>query len=323
MTETHRKSGFPRLVLIILILLVGLAGLVSAGGFLLLLGNGGSQDVPIIKAEATAYKERPEEPGGLQIDHQNSSVMTILEKLDPADETIDRLQLPEAEPELPPVRLAENAAGQETKPPASPPAESKNQDGQSAPADKMAVKKAADDEAPEKDAPAKDTPAKDTPAKDTPAKDTPAAKSGAVSAAGQEEAKAGDANQPDTNQPGVTAAPAPRPAIPKQAARSPDKTRIITKPVVTDPNKPQMMVQLAAFRKQEKAEQAAAILGRDHKDRLNGSELGVMQIDAGSSGIFWRVITPALAPQDARQICDRLKRAGQDCILRRVTQTSP
>jgi len=312
MTETHGKSGFPRLVLIILILLVGLAGLVSAGGFLLLLGNGGSQDVPIIKAEATAYKERPEEPGGLQIDHQNSSVMTILEKLDPADETIDRLQLPEAEPELPPVRLAENAAGQETKPPASPPAESKNQDGQSAPADKMAVKKAADDEAPEKD----------TPAKDTPAKDTPAAKSGAVSAAGQEEAKAGDA-QPDANQPAVTAAPAPRPAIPKQAARSPDKARIITKPVVTDPNKPQMMVQLAAFRKQEKAEQAAAILGRDHKDRLNGSELGVMQIDAGSSGIFWRVITPALAPQDARQICDRLKRAGQDCILRRVAQTSP
>jgi len=312
MTETHGKSGFPRLVLIILILLVGLAGLVSAGGFLLLLGNGGSQDVPIIKAEATAYKERPEEPGGLQIDHQNSSVMTILEKLDPADETIDRLQLPEAEPELPPVRLAENAAGQETKPPASPPAESKNQDGQSAPADKMAVKKAADDEAPEKD----------TPAKEILAKDTPAAEAGAVSAAGQEEAKAGDA-QPDANQPAVTAAPAPRPAIPKQAARSPDKARIITKPVVTDPNKPQMMVQLAAFRKQEKAEQAAAILGRDHKDRLNGSELGVMQIDAGSSGIFWRVITPALAPQDARQICDRLKRAGQDCILRRVAQTSP
>ena len=307
MTETHGKSGFPRLVLIILILLVGLAGLVSAGGFLLLLGNSGSQDVPIIKAEATAYKERPEEPGGLQIDHQNSSVMTILEKLDSADETIDRLQLPEAEPELPPVRLAENAAGQETKPPASPPAESKNQDRQSTPADKMALKKAADDEAPEKD---------------TPAKDTPAAKAGAVSAAGQEEAKAGDA-QPDANQPAVTAAPAPRPAIPKQAARSPDKARIITKPVVTDPNKPQMMVQLAAFRKQEKAEQAAAILGRDHKDRLNGSELGVMQIDAGSSGIFWRVITPALAPQDARQICDRLKRAGQDCILRRVAQTSP
>ena len=307
MTETHGKSGFPRLVLIILILLVGLAGLVSAGGFLLLLGNGGSQDVPIIKAEATAYKERPEEPGGLQIDHQNSSVMTILEKLDPADETIDRLQLPEAEPELPPVRLAENAAGQETKPPANPPAESKNQDRQSTPADKMALKKVADDEAPEKD---------------KPAKDTPAAKAGAVSAAGQEEAKAGDA-QPDANQPAVTAAPAPRPAIPKQAARSPDKARIITKPVVTDPNKPQMMVQLAAFRKQEKAEQAAAILGRDHKDRLNGSELGVMQIDAGSSGIFWRVITPALAPQDARQICDRLKRAGQDCILRRVAQTSP
>lgn len=290
MAETQAKSGFPRLILIILILLVGLAGLVSAGGFLLLLGNGGAQDVPIIKADATAYKERPDEPGGLQIDHQNSSVMTILEKLDPADETTDRLQLPEAEPELPPVRLAENEAGQA----------------------RQAAAEADAEKTPEKTPAAKDKPAEGAASSDQPEDEGKAAPA----------AKAGD-NQPAGEQPAIMAAPSPRPAVPKQAAPTPDKARIIAKPVVTDPNKPQMMVQLAAFREQEKAEQAAAILGRDHKDRLDGSELGVMQIDAGSSGIFWRVITPALDPQAARQICDRLKRAGQDCILRRVNQASP
>lgn len=306
MAETQAKSGFPRLILIILILLVGLAGLVSAGGFLLLLGNGGAQDVPIIKADATAYKERPDEPGGLQIDHQNSSVMTILEKLDPADETTDRLQLPEAEPELPPVRLAENEAGQEKPPAASPPADNKTAQARQAAAEADAEK------TPEKTPAAKDKPAEGTASSDQPEDEGKAAPA----------AKAGD-TRPAGEQPAIMAAPSPRPAVPKQAAPTPDKARIIAKPVVTDPNKPQMMVQLAAFREQEKAEQAAAILGRDHKDRLDGSELGVMQIDAGSSGIFWRVITPALDPQAARQICDRLKRAGQDCILRRVTQASP
>ena len=310
MAENQEKSGFPRLVLIILILLVGLAGLVSAGGFLLLLQNGGSQDVPIIKAdESTAYKVRPDEPGGLQIDHQNSSVMTILEKLDPADETIDRLQLPEAEPELPPVRLAENEAGQ-GKAPASLPADSPQTE----------VKQAAKDTQTQTQQ-AEITPAaENTPAETPPSPDQPEGAGTAGSSAAP--AKAGE-TQPAAGQPPVITAPAPRPAVPKQAQTSPDKARIIAKPVVTDPNKPHMMVQLAAFRDQEKAEQAAAILGRDHKNRLAGSELGVMQIDAGSSGIFWRVITPALAPQAARQICDRLKRAGQDCILRRMDQASP
>lgn len=309
MAETEEKSGFPRLVLIILILLVGLAGLVSAGGFLLLLGKGGSQDVPIIKADASAYKERPDEPGGLQIDHQNSSVMTILEKLDPADETVDRLQLPEAEPELPPVRLAENEAAPE-KSAANPPADGQKKDSKPAIADKPAAARAGGN----------GTAAKNTQTAAAAPSDQPEAGREALSAAAAAKA---EEKQPAKKQPAETAAPAPRPAVPKGAASAKDKARIIAKPVITDPNKPQMMVQLAAFREQDKAEQAAAILGRDHKDRLAGAELGVMQIDAGSTGIFWRVITPALAPDAARQICDRLKRAGQDCILRRVAQASP
>ena len=102
------------------------------------------------------------------------------------------------------------------------------------------------------------------------------------------------------------AAPAKRPAAP----------RIVKKNIVKDG--PSMMVQLAAFRDQAKAQEIASLLTEKHADRLQGLTLGVMQIDTGSSGIFWRVITEALPNEDARALCDSLKRAGQDCILRKA-----
>ena len=102
------------------------------------------------------------------------------------------------------------------------------------------------------------------------------------------------------------AAPATRPAAP----------RIVKKDIVK--GGPSMMVQLAAFRDQDKAQEIASLLTEKHAERLQGLTLGVMQIDTGSSGIFWRVITEALPNIDARSLCDSLKRAGQDCILRKA-----
>lgn len=102
------------------------------------------------------------------------------------------------------------------------------------------------------------------------------------------------------------AAPTKRPAAP----------RVVKKNIVKDG--PSMMVQLAAFRNQAKAQEIASLLTEKHADRLQGLTLGVMQIDTGSSGIFWRVITEALPNEDARALCDSLKRAGQDCILRKA-----
>lgn len=81
---------------------------------------------------------------------------------------------------------------------------------------------------------------------------------------------------------------------------------------------PSMMVQLAAFRNQAKAEEVAALLTEKHKDRLQGLSLGIMQADTGESGVFWRVTTEALPSEDATDLCNALKRAGQDCIFRKV-----
>ena len=81
---------------------------------------------------------------------------------------------------------------------------------------------------------------------------------------------------------------------------------------------PSIMVQLAAFRNQAKAEEVAALLTQKHKERLQGLSLGIMQADTGASGVFWRVTTEALPAEDATDLCNALKRAGQDCIFRKV-----
>ena len=117
------------------------------------------------------------------------------------------------------------------------------------------------------------------------------------------DAKKEEAKESETAE---TAAPATRPTAP----------RIVKKDLIKEG--PSMMVQLAAFRNQEKAQEIASLLTKKHSERLQGLTLGVMQIDTGSSGIFWRVITEALPNEDARALCDSLKRAGQDCILRKA-----
>ena len=97
--------------------------------------------------------------------------------------------------------------------------------------------------------------------------------------------------------------------------KRPIKPLVIKNPVAESPS---MMVQLAAFRNQDKAEEVAALLTEKHKERLQGLTLGIMQADTGSSGIFWRVTTEPLPTEDARALCDSMKRAGQDCIFRKV-----
>ena len=84
-----------------------------------------------------------------------------------------------------------------------------------------------------------------------------------------------------------------------------------------------MMVQLAAFREEDKARTAAALLNEKHKARLSGYTLGVSSVTSTDGQLFWRVITDALPKQDALQVCEELKRSGQDCILRQQKEQSP
>lgn len=95
------------------------------------------------------------------------------------------------------------------------------------------------------------------------------------------------------------------------------------RPKMTKSDQVEMMVQLAAFRKEDKAKTAAALLNQKHADRLRGHQLDVRSIKSTDGQLFWRVITDPIPKQDALSICDGLKRAGQDCIIRQTKAQKP
>jgi len=109
-------------------------------------------------------------------------------------------------------------------------------------------------------------------------------------------------------------------ATPKQTAET--KQTDAEKPTAKGSDEPTYMVQLAAFRKPDIAAEQTGLLLKKHETRLQGATLGTMRIDTGDNGIFWRVVTEPLPRVVADTVCAALKRAGQDCILRKHTQKS-
>ena len=47
-----------------------------------------------------------------------------------------------------------------------------------------------------------------------------------------------------------------------------------------------------------------------------------MKHDNGDDGVFWRVVSEPLPRVEADRICSALKRAGQDCILRKFDRAA-
>ena len=109
----------------------------------------------------------------------------------------------------------------------------------------------------------------------------------------------------------------------EQSPGSSSSTESVPSPKVTKSGQFEMMVQLAAFRKEDKAKTAAALLNQKHANRLRGHQLDVRSIKSTDGQVFWRVITDPIPKQDALSICDGLKRAGQDCIIRQTKAQKP
>ncbi len=77
------------------------------------------------------------------------------------------------------------------------------------------------------------------------------------------------------------------------------------------------MIQLAAFRNDEKAKEIASLLSEKHSSRLQGVRLQTMRLDTGSNGVFFRVVSAPMSRAEAENTCTKLRRAGQDCFLRK------
>ncbi len=246
-------------------------------------------DLVVLRADPTPFRVKPADGTQANVPNQDSTFMNLIDGNNEPNSQSEVISLSDPAPEPPPIPLA----------PASP-----EQDNTVASAE---------------DKDAEDSKAAEQAASQDGASEAPQQIMTAQPATEQQPDDASADNQSltastaDSPQPGPTdltasltppAAPKPRPAGAKD-------------------RRDWMMVQLAAFREEDKARTAAALLNEKHKARLNGYSLGVSSVTSTDGQLFWRVITDALPKQDALSVCEELKRAGQDCILRRQKEQSP
>ena len=89
------------------------------------------------------------------------------------------------------------------------------------------------------------------------------------------------------------------------------------KPAKKQSEGPVFVIQLAAFRKDERAKEIASLLSEKHSSRLQGVQLQTMRLDTGNNGVFFRVVSAPMLRAEAENTCTKLRRAGQDCFLRK------
>jgi hypothetical protein len=289
------------------LILWGLVLLSVCGAGFVWFGSSADQnnsDISVLRPDQGPFKVKPIESGGLEIETSNTTVLNMLDGTQPRSEGTETLALPDGQPELPPVQTTDLKETPDT------------------PSTSTASGVGA-------------MPAPNQTAGAIPPATAPAAAQGEAAS----ESKTNDgtqviiakrlssgsddiASEPDTKS---SASVSEASEIASPVARPKLENRVIKKQIIEpDLSNPDLfMVQLAAFRNREKAETASALLTEKHNQRLMGLMLGVMQVEAKNSTMFWRVITEPLPPKDARKICGDLKRSGQDCILRKATPVGP
>lgn len=275
----------PRWLRTILIGLVVICGLGAAAIIVPPMLLAPSADVALIKADPGPIKVKPAEPGGAKIPHQETTVMGMIGGIAQTDEDVEILRPPSVVPEMPPTTLPEAETADEPvapKPAASEAETSGAEAGQSqGAAAQVAAPSATEGET----------------------------KSGEAQLSGREASGPAAAAGEDDGSSKVAAIEMPT-AKPKPPKR-----------IAVEGDDPLYLVQLAAFRDAAKAREQAGLLNGKHRDRLDGAELGTMKHDNGDDGVFWRIVSEPLPRVEADSICTALKRAGQDCILRKFDRT--
>ena len=286
--ETEKSSSFLRIFLLISFILSAVA--VASFGFWYSMQKSESiSELPVLKPNNTVFKIKPEDPGGKVIPYQESQVLRILEGLTETDNRTEKLLLPDAAPELPPVALVEEKSDEE----------------ELFIKQKSSVKRAENSTTISKDSLENKINPSDSEKNEIKLTDIIDQDNASIELRNTSNEDSKEKLTDNKNKQSLIVEPIKKPVPPK--INSSNKT---------------YKVQLAAFAKREKAKQQAAILMEKHKNRLNGIMLEVTKIDTGSSGIYWRVITEPLLQNRAVSTCNLLKSAGQDCIVRKIRKES-
>ena len=267
-----------------LFIFLGLTGLFIVAGIVAVLmimtPLTGEGDVVYLQGDDTPYKVRPSEEGGQKIAHQDSRFMAFLDKGEDAGEEVEIVNLNDDLPEPPPIQL-----------------EDEKEADASAAVDLTKL-------SPKTDAPAK-------PIETETVLATPLIDANEINT----DADSGAAETGQSTDSGIIAAPIPTPKPENPTPKQPAKEK---KPI--NPDTPIRQIQLAAFQSQNRADTAAALLSEKHKTRLKGYVLSANLITKADGGQFWRVMTGQIPATEAAAICDALKKAGQDCILRKANK---
>lgn len=305
--RSGKKSGVNWLTLMLASLLVVLAA-GAAYLYLPALIPQTSTDIVMIGAEKGPFKTKPADPGGKIITNQNSKVMKMLGDLTPETEEVETLLPPSDAPELPPVAVETS-----TKPQAEltikgfTKSDEKSNNNKSDTLQNSATRLAVSEAATSK----KDV----TKYGDKSTRDS----DDSVDASESVYKNNAATKEPLSNKKTAkTINTAPKSTSPAKPASKPNNSSRLG----IDVNKTTYIVQLAAFRREDIAAEQAGLLLKKHEKRLQGVTLGTISIDKGDNGIFWRIVSEPLSREAADTICAALKRAGQDCILRKFTSPS-
>lgn len=232
---------------------------------------------PIIKADSQPVKEKPEDPGGMDIPNQDKKVFEVLEPRK-KEEKVEKLMIPPEEvvKEAPPVDIAEDAPAKIAN------GASETLMAKPEEAIKETVKEAKTAIEAKKEDVLAEAPAKVEAPKTVPEK---IVKEAAKKAEPVPAKTPVGANKP---------ASVPEPATDGAVYR----------------------VQLGAFRSRDAAEKAWVSIGKKHRVLLDDARYRVSSKEVKGKGVFYRLQVGNFPKKaDASDLCRRLKAEKQDCLV--------
>lgn len=252
-----------------------------------------SEDAETITADDTPYKEKPSQPGGMEIEHQDATVYDMI--ADPSKKEAPKVEqlLPEAEEPMvtrdatavPPKKDVDDYMKQE---PAAEPSAEAEQEKTEEPSPPVNVAEPKGEEV---------------------VKVSPAAGTAEPPAEAPKEVVV---NKPLSKVGAEKAKPA---AAPKsiQVASAPKKEAV--KPATPKPSGGSFQVQVGALKSQAEAEAAWKSLAAKHGALLNGKSHAIVKADLGEKGTFYRLRVTGLASKnDASKLCSGLQGRGASCM---------
>ncbi len=252
-------------------------------------------NIPTIHADAGDYKQKPADPGGIDILHQDVQVYDQLENKNGTPAEVEHLLPPPEKPkDMPPPQ-----------PQAAPALRQVATDGEAAPpAPILAAPAPVITPAPHA-APIATVSKSDSIIPSAPVKQIVTTITPVAAPVPPPETVPAVAPTP------VTPAPAPEPTIEQIIANTKNPAPASPAPVSSGT----YSIQLASVPDQAKAQSLIQDMQKKYATQLNGITLQANRADLGRRGVFYRIQSQTMAEADANRICAALKQQNTGCIL--------